>query len=338
LQRELERTEEALAVMRQLGANAVIPMIIDDRVLGLLCLGAERAAEAYSADELAAFLSVAEACAVVYENSQEYETRRERDRLVAIGEMAAGMAHEIRNPLGAIKGAVQCLEPGGPPGESAEFVDVILEEVERLNRVVSAFLEYARPYRGNPITIAVNDVVAGTARLLNAGGLPPGVTLELRLADGLPQVLIDPEQLKQVLLNLVRNAIQAMPSGGTVTLSTMQSYARAAAYSDSGAPRFTDTPQVLIRVRDTGEGIKPEDLPRIFVPFFTTKGSGTGLGLAISQRIVENAGGRIEASSRPGEGAAFSIRLPAAPSPATARPDDTGTQPTIEPVTARAQS
>ena len=143
-------------------------MLDRDRVVGLLCLGAERLSEAYSTNELARLLSLAEACAIIIENSQEYEKRRERDRLAAIGEMAAGMAHEIRNPLGAIKGAAQCLDPATLPIESQEFVDVIIEEVDRLNRVVSAFLEYARPFRGNPVAVDVNDVVAGTVQALGA--------------------------------------------------------------------------------------------------------------------------------------------------------------------------
>jgi two-component system, NtrC family, sensor histidine kinase HydH len=312
LQREIERIEEATAAMRQLAANAIIPMIAEDRIAGLLCLGTERVTEAYATDELSAFLSLAEACAVIIENSKEYEKRRERDRLAAIGEMAAGMAHEIRNPLGAIKGAAQCLDPSSLPKESQEFVDVIIEEVNRLNRVVGGFLEYARPYRGNPITVKVNDVVNGTLKLLSSEALPATIKLERLLANDLPEVLVDPEQLKQVLINLLLNAVQAMPEGGTITVSTMLNASGLPAAAGTN-PRLSDTEQVLIRVRDTGAGIRPEDLTRVFVPFFTTKASGTGLGLAISQRIVQNAGGRLEVSSRPMEGATFTLRLPGHP-------------------------
>ncbi|MBN1961971.1 MAG: GAF domain-containing protein [Deltaproteobacteria bacterium] len=311
LQREIERTNEAIALMRQLRANAVIPMLIDDRILGLLCLGTEHISEAYSTDELTALLSVAEACAIIIENSQEYEKRRERDRLVAIGEMAAGMAHEIRNPLGAIKGAAQCLEPTGISVEAQDFISVIIEEVDRLNRVVSAFLEYARPYRGNPISANINEIINATIKLLNRDALPINANIDLKLAEDLPPVLIDPEQLKQVLINLIQNAIQATTTNGTVTISTLISLARVTNFK-SGSLRFTDRSQVLIRVRDNGPGIKPDDLPRVFVPFFTTKSSGTGLGLAICQRIIENGGGRIEVHSTLGKGATFTIRLPAA--------------------------
>jgi len=311
VQRETERTNEAIAAMRQMGANAIIPMLAEDRITGILCIGVERLTEAYSADELSAFLSLAEACAIVIENSKEYEQRRERDRLAAVGEMAAGMAHEIRNPLGAIKGAAQCLDPAGLPKESEEFVNVIIEEVDRLNRVVAAFLEYARPYRGNPEPTAVNAVVSGTLKLISRDPVPANVVFEQHLAADLPPVNVDPEQLKQILLNLIQNAVQAMPNGGTITVSTILSTARRADFSGSGGPRLIDAEHVLVRVRDTGDGIRTEDLPRIFVPFFTTKPTGTGLGLALSQRMVENANGRLEVSSRPSEGATFTVRLPA---------------------------
>ncbi len=298
LQRELDRTAEALESLRALRASAVVPMLLDDRIVGLLTLSAEHLHGSYSTDELASLLSLAEACAVVIENSHEYEKRRERDRLVAVGEMAAGMAHEIRNPLGAIKGAAQCLEPSTLPAEASEFVDVIVEEVDRLNGVVSQFLEYARPLRGNPMLVDVNDVVAATVRLLGHDGIPEQVHLVQDLAHALPATRVDPEQLKQVLINLILNAVQAMPEGGALTLST-------------GLHRGHHPAQhVLVHVQDTGGGIASGDLPRIFLPFFTTKAHGTGLGLAISRRIIENLGGRIEVRSRPSEGTRFTLRLP----------------------------
>ena len=310
LQRELERTTEAIATMRALGASLVIPMLVEERIMGLITLGSEHTSESFSTDELASLLSLAEACAVVIENSYEYEKRRERDRLVAVGEMAAGMAHEIRNPLGAIKGAAQCLDPATLPKDAQEFIDVIVEEVDRLNGVVSQFLEYARPLRGSPIPMDVNDVVSATLRLLGRDALPAHVKIQQDLAQALPQVTMDPEHLKQVLINLVLNAVQAMPQGGEIFITTQVNHlALPAARTPSGANR--QHAQVVVRVRDTGEGIEPDNLRRIFLPFFTTKAHGTGLGLAISARIVENAGGRIEVASRSGQGTTFTLRLPA---------------------------
>ena len=309
VQREIERTAEAIHSMRLLGANAVFPMLVEDRIVGLLVIGSEQVTAPYSTEELASLISIAEACAVVIESSQEFEKRQQRDRLVAIGEMAAGMAHEIRNPLGAIKGAAQCLDPAQLPKDAIEFVDVIVEEVDRLNNVLAQFLEYAKPFRGNPAPTDVNKVVAATVRLLARDQVPVSVTVQQDLAHDLPQVLLDPEQLKQVLINLVQNAIQAMPQGGQIFITTGSSGGVAAgdASMSSGAE---GRKAVYVRVRDTGAGIASEDIARIFVPFFTTKAGGTGLGLAISQRIIENAGGRIEVASRQGEGTSFTVRLP----------------------------
>ncbi len=308
VQREIERTAEAISSMKLLGANAVVPMLVEDRIVGLLALGSEQVTAPYSTEELASLISIAEACAVVIGSSQEYEKRRQRDRLVAIGELAAGMAHEIRNPLGAIKGAAQCLDPSQLPKDAIEFVDVIVEEVDRLNNVLAQFLEYAKPYRGNPMPTDVNKVVAATVRLLGRDQVPVSVSLQQDLAHDLPQVMLDPEQLKQVLINLVQNAIQAMPQGGQVFVSTGSSGTPARGV---GVIAGSDARKsVYVRVRDTGSGIPPEDIARIFVPFFTTKAGGTGLGLAISQRIIENTGGRIEVTSRAGEGTSFTVRLP----------------------------
>jgi two-component system, NtrC family, sensor histidine kinase HydH len=308
--REIERLEEAMSAMRAMHAGVLIPMLSGERIVGILCTGLDTGGDPYSAEELAALLSVAEACAVVVENSQEYERLRERDRLVAIGEMAAGMAHEIRNPLGAIRGAVQCLDPTHMPPDNAEFLDVIIEEVDRLNGVVEQFLQYAKPYRGNPVPTDVNDVVHATLRLLGNEAVPAGVRISHHLADKLPHVAVDPEQLKQVLINLVLNAVQAVGTAGEVSIHTSESSDHSGDFT-AEVERGHMAQRVLIRVRDTGHGIAAEDLPRIFVPFFTTKDHGTGLGLAISQRIIQNAGGRIEVQSRVGEGTTFTVRLPA---------------------------
>ena len=310
LQRELDRTGEALEALRSMRASVVIPMLVDDRIMGLLTLGDEHRGDAYSTDELALLLSLAEAGAVVIENSHEYEKQRERDRLVAVGEMAAGMAHEIRNPLGAIKGAAQCLDPQTLPADAREFIDVIIEEVDRLGGVVHQFLEYARPLRGSPMAIDINDVVLATLRLMGHEGIPTQVQLRQDLAHGLPCAHVDPEQLKQVLINLILNAIQAMPTGGQLNIITRLDHQPALTVAAPHLGRSTLPQHLLLEVMDDGSGISAEDMQRIFLPFFTTKAQGTGLGLAISRRIIEHAGGRIEVRSHQGEGTTFTLRLP----------------------------
>src|SRR5690606_32549300 len=140
---ENKRLTERRAALTAMKAGISIPLLGGDRVIGFLNLGDERVPEAYSSDEIALMLEIAEQTATVVENSKLFERMKERDRLAALGEMAAGLAHEIRNPLGAIKGAAQFLEPSGIGAEDREFLDVIVEEVDRLNGVVTQFLDYA---------------------------------------------------------------------------------------------------------------------------------------------------------------------------------------------------
>lgn len=317
---ELRRLNDVRTAMQQMRAGITVPLMGNDRVLGFLNLWDERVPEAFASDEIALILELADRVATVIENSKLYDKMRERDRLAALGEMAAGLAHEIRNPLGAIKGAAQFLDPKGLPSEEGEFVEVIVEEVNRLNGVVSAFLDYSRPLKQNFGPTDLNEVVTRTLKLITTD-VPPSVSVAEELAADLPRVDADAEQLKQVLINLVQNAVQAMGTReGRITVRT------------SRPERFGDfrpiEQQVQLQVTDNGPGIPADQQLNIFVPFFTTKQKGTGLGLAISQRIVKNHGGSISVESRVGEGSTFIIRLPALPQeapPAETPPLETGT-------------
>jgi signal transduction histidine kinase len=247
---------------------------------------------------------------------------KERDRLAALGSMAAGLAHEVKNPLGAIKGAAQLLEEVGastPEDPAArEFVGIILEEVNRLDRVVGSFLDYARPHAGNPIPLDLNAAVRRTVQILSSQITDGAIDLKLDLSEPLPRTSMDPEKFRQVLMNLIQNAIQAMDGHGKVTVSTSVGRSMRGRMShdlSSSASRRSTTDEtevVEVSVRDTGPGISPKVLRNLFVPFFTTKTQGTGLGLAISQSIVQNAGGTIEVHSQPGSGTTFTILLPTA--------------------------
>jgi signal transduction histidine kinase len=252
---------------------------------------------------------------VVLENSEQYRRMQERDRLAALGQMAAGLAHEVKNPLGAIKGAAQLLsepEDGELDPSSREFVGIILEEVERLDRVVRSVLEYARPAKGNPGAVDVNGIVKRTLQVL-ASARDGATSVEAELADDLPFVRADAEQLRQVLMNLVQNALQATNDAGKVRLFTRK--------------RRGAADLVEIAVQDDGPGITPQVLKSLFVPFFTTKERGTGLGLAISQRMVEEMGGRIEVATQPGAGSTFTVVLPADSPVAVTRPSSPADEP-----------
>jgi two-component system, NtrC family, sensor histidine kinase HydH len=319
---ETETIDAIARALDEMNAALCIPIMAEDQVIGLLALKDERVREAYATDEIDLFRGVAAQMAITVQNSKLYERMKERDRLAALGEMAAGLAHEIRNPLGAIKGAAQLLTPQstvsgdpmaggdghGVPPEAREFLAIIVEEANRLNRVVSQFLDYARPYRGEPQPLDVNEVVRKTAQLVTPPPLPsaeagepppPPVEVHLQLADELPRARGDAEQLRQVFLNLAINAVQAMPSGGKLTISTALR-----------KPGRRSTSMLEVRFRDTGVGIAASDLKNLFIPFYTTKDKGTGLGLPISQRIIENHGGTIEVRSRVGVGSTFTVVLP----------------------------
>src|SRR4051812_5620121 len=311
---ERTRLSEIGAAMAAMRAGVTIPLIASQRVVGFLCLLDDRVPEAFASDELAAMLEVGEQAAITIENSRLYEKMKERDRLAALGEMAAGLAHEIRNPLGAIKGAAQYLDPAGLQSGDAEILNIIVEEVNRLDGVVAQFLAYSRPFpsaaSGKFQSTDLNDVLWKTMKLIESS-LPANVVLEMDLTPGLPALHADAEQLKQVFINLVLNAVQAMPDGGRLTVRTRRPHAPIELGLSESTPRYS-ADQVEVRFADTGAGIPEDSLDRIFIPFYTTKTKGTGLGLAISQRIVKGHGGSIEVQSRVGEGTEFVLRFPSA--------------------------
>jgi len=306
-----------IAAAEQVHAALVVPFLGSAEteqgpwLLGFLAVRDDRAQGAFDVVAVELFRQLAAQAVRVIESSQAYERVKERDRLAALGEMSAGLAHEIRNPLGAIKGAAQLLlGPDGrplPPGpESAEFIDIILEEVNRLNNVVTRFLDYARADRaelGRHGQIDLNAVVRKTHQLLASSPESRGIDLKVRYDEMLPPVLGDPDALVQVFLNLGLNACQAMPDGGTLEILTTRRRR-----SRLGYGQFAE-----IRLRDSGVGIPSDRIKKLFIPFYTTKSRGTGLGLAIAQRIVSQHGGTIEVRSTPGEGSTFSVFLPAAP-------------------------
>ncbi|MDP9033844.1 MAG: ATP-binding protein [Myxococcota bacterium] len=294
----------------------------EDGRVGLLFVADDRVRDAFTPEEIALLETVAAQIGVVVANSRVYSRMKERDRLAALGSMAAGLAHEVKNPLGAIKGAAQLLEENGlsTPEDvsSREFVGIILEEVNRLDRVVGSFLDYARPHAGNPVPLDLNAAVRRTVQIVSSQIADGNIDVRLDLCEPLPRARIDPEKFRQVLINLLQNAMQAMDGQGKVTVSTSarrSTRGRVVPHDNAGGSRralMEDNELVEVSVRDKGPGISPKVLRNLFVPFFTTKTQGTGLGLAISQSIVQNAGGTIEVHSQPGAGTTFTIVLPTA--------------------------
>jgi signal transduction histidine kinase len=233
----------------------------------------------------------------------EKETQlRRADRLSALGQLSAGLAHEIRNPLGSIQGAVEILQDDYPPGHpKAEFYAILLKEVERLNDVLTNFLSFARPVTprfapvdGRAILTALEGLISGQARAHR-------VQIFTSFHAGPSRVMADETLLKQAFLNIMLNGVEAMPEGGDLAIST-----RLRADSTAGGrPEWLE-----VVFDDTGPGIPEEDQVRIFDPFFTTKKDGTGLGLAITHRIIENHHGTIRVMSQRGKGTTFVVALP----------------------------
>jgi two-component system sensor histidine kinase HydH len=217
-------------------------------------------------------------------------------RLATVGRLAAGVAHEIRNPLSSIKGfATYFRERYRENEQDAQTASILIQEVDRLNRVVGQLLEFSRPVSILPRPVRPGRLIADIAKLVEPQAQAKGVTVAIRHPGDLPDVLLDDDRLNQVLLNLFLNGIEAMDDGGVLTVQATQA---------SNASRLE------IRVSDTGTGIRPEDLAHIFEPYFTTKPSGTGLGLAIAHNIIEAMGGEITVQSTPGAGTSFTVRLP----------------------------
>jgi len=222
-----------------------------------------------------------------------------QERLSSLGQMAAGLAHEIKNPLGSIQGAAELLSgDAGGEARKRDLVDILVKESKRLGRVLDHFLGFARP---RPLHLAPADLAILVERAVAQTEIAAsrrGVRIEPRPAAGLPAVRADAEQLHQVLLNVLLNAVEASEAGGVVVVETR----RGQREGRIGA---------AVSVVDEGAGIAPADLPRVFDPFFTTREGGTGLGLSISHAIVRDHGGAIAVDSEPGRGTRVTIFLPA---------------------------
>ena len=216
-------------------------------------------------------------------------------RLSLVGQIAAGMAHEIKNPLASIKGAVEILgDQTTPPSAKAEFSEIVIREIKRINRSVTDFLEFARPSEPNYRRTNLSDAVHGSIKQINTQALRAGIFVIGDIEPGL-HVNGDPEKLHQVLLNLLVNALEASNEGGGIHVRLT---------------RDEDSRFCLLTVEDEGAGIPDDQKDRVFEPFFSSKPSGTGLGLAIAETIVDRHGGTISIENRETRGARARVRLP----------------------------
>ncbi len=279
-------------------------------IIGLLWV-ANRTAKAFSDEDVRVLRRMAQQAAIAMDNARLYHDLRQsheelvraqealvrKTRMAAMGEIAAAVAHEARNPLGALSNCIQLLR-GNPAltGEDAELLAIMQGESKRLNDIVSDFLSFGRPRPPQVAPLDLHELIEETWALLQKDDrCPPTIAFERRFDASRSPVVADRDQLRQVFWNLFLNAVQAMREQGVLAVETR---------AVGG--------EVQVRVHDTGPGIPTNVLPRVFEPFVTTKAGGTGLGLAIVRRIVDDHGGRITVSAREGMGTCFVLSLPVA--------------------------
>lgn len=292
--------QECRQMLQLLRADLVIPFFPENRLIGFLTLQTSDRT-LFSHEWLRLLAPLAHQLSLILRNVDHFSRQRDRDRLTSLGEIAANLAHEIKNPLGAIKGAAEVLQQKGIDNfEQEDFLKIIIGEADRLSHVLNELLDYAKPRRYHPQrSCDLLRVIHHTVALCQR---ERGVEFTVE-HDGPVMLEADPEMLKQVFLNLFLNAIQAMEQ-------TPFPQVRVRIHRPINA-RFWE-----ITVQDNGPGIPKEAEARLFRPFFTTKPKGTGLGLAICQRLIEGAGGTIQARPSEGAGAKFILHLPAQALPA----------------------
>ncbi len=299
-------------VLETLGADLVFGFVCGERLLGFLaiCDKRQEPSETFSSRELDALAALATQLTAKLEGSEIQAALAERERLSVLGEMATGMAHEIRNPLGAIKGAAQLLAMPGSEDpaaieENRALCAVLVEESDRLNTVLNQFLDYARPFRGELVAVNTSELLEKIAAMIRISANSLKIDFACELEPALPYVLCDSDQIRQICLNLAQNAMDALQERREQMPESVLTLKMRAALNTSTLQR-----SVEISLTDNGLGMSPEVQSRLFVPFFTTKSKGTGLGLPICQRLLAHHQSHLSVSSVLGEGTTILFNLP----------------------------
>ena len=284
-------------LLRRLRIDLIIPLTAMNRLVGLLLLG--RAGD-FGQNDLDLLTRLGPRLGLALQNVLLLRQSRLRlrrlyrtERLATVGQLAAGAAHEIRNPLTGIRSTIQYLRRDyQDDNQKRELVDELIAEVDRIDQIIAGLLSFARPSEPTLEEVDLGDLLRQTVHLAETTARKDRVDIALNLQDNQGPIAADPAQLKQVFLNLLMNAIQAMPDGGHLQI---------------GLQPLGDGYRV--EVADTGTGMPPEDLERAFDPFFTTKEEGTGLGLAICYGLISRHGGEIDIDSQVGTGTRVSVKL-----------------------------
>ena len=288
-------------ILSSLGAELCFPIMSMNRLIGILFMGRKPSGERFGRQEISFIFSLTPQIGIALENAILYKEQRERfrrmlraDKLATIGELAAGAAHEIRNPLTAVKSSLQYLKDKNPDETAQKLLATALEETGRIEEILSGMLSFSRPSEIKKEKQDLLEILRECLELISFQALKNKVAI-VQAYPASPVVLAaDRSQLKQVFLNILLNAVQAMPSGGEIRVQAS----------------VLDGLKAVVLVADTGEGILEENLDRIFDPFFTTKKGGTGLGLSICYGIIKSHEGEIEVKSLPGQGTTVIVKLP----------------------------
>jgi signal transduction histidine kinase len=312
---ELERhssdgeARKAVERLREMDGELCIPLVAKKKLIGIISLGMKGKGEMYTHEDIDLLSTMSNQAIVALENARLYEDlyrakvqMQRADRLASLGTLTAGLAHEIRNPLVAIKTFTQLLPERFDDSEFREhFLSVTAGEVDRIASLVTELLDFARPSQPKLNREDLNQIVEKMMLLVDTESHKKNVQIIKNFNDFLPPVVLDREQIKQVLLNVLLNAVDATPEDGTIFVET-------APIKKNGSLDY-----VQIVIKDTGRGIPEEDLDKVFTPFFTTKHEGSGLGLAISHQIIQEHHGNIEVESTKNQGTTFRINIPVNP-------------------------
>jgi len=287
--------------MTEARLSLVLPLEWEEGLLGFILVGEKKDGKNFTIMEIEALEALAPAVAMAISRARLYQDLKKKDwqmmqseKLAALGEMAASFVHGIRNPLGIILGSAETLKKRVPQPVQSEMIQFISEESERINRMLTNFLEFAKPKTPVFQEVDLKDVLDRTLDWISIPARKQRVEVRREYPGEKVLIPVDPEQIREALVNLEMNALEAMPKGGTLRIILNQK----------------DNKDVTIRLSDTGGGISPELESKIFDPFFTTKEKGTGLGLSIVHSVVKNHGGTISVDSNNGEGTTFTLTLP----------------------------
>ncbi len=303
-----ELPEDERRVVEAVKPALVIPFMFAERLIGWASFSEKLSGEIFSQEDIDLLATVSRQASIAVENARTYENLRkthekllEAERLAVIGEMAARIAHEIRNPLASIKMNIQILgrKMQLPHPDDEEYLEITRTEIDRLNTVLREILNYSKPVTLSTQPMPVNALVHETLHQVFPGHEADGIRIDEEFADGLPEISLDRDKIKQALLNIMVNAQEAAGNEGRVTAAT-------------GIEKRDGEWYVTIDITNSGKGLEEETVRRIFEPFYTTKAKGVGLGLANAKRYVEEHGGSIRVCSKPDGPTTFTLILPVA--------------------------